>query len=655
MIFYKTFLLVYLETWCGKPCSSLYLIIMIILIVFYHCVLVENFNKNLATQTLEICGEEDHIRGDKINIAPLQISSRPRNLAKLDKSGHFRYRKDIVRVYNNKPSDVISHDQIFQVAKQHAATSAKNCSNDPAKAKHILKYGNLVFLAGQAGVGKSTLSKVLVQEMLDPDVRLYQAKFVFFVRFRDLDYHKDIDLLHFLTTSAPSMSYITSEDRAKIIQHLEASDNVYIVLDGLDEADLNLRMKYPTCDATSLTTAATLIHNLLTGRLLPKSKKLVTSRPRQLAHLPDHYSSYLYLNLLGLNDNGRVQVCGDLCRDDPDQVDRILGHIKSHPDLKSLCYVPITCIMVMMSLCNTTSLRNNVDTLTAVLVYALEEWFLKKFEGDFQTKNISYLAFEAFSSHQFYFREHHLKSHNINSKTTSTFLTTTIKFQLLQGKAVSYFAHLIWQEFFVAIKLRLYTSKDEFKAILPELESDKFEVVARFLFGLCNKQTMDELLDSVNVEELYSRTDREECEVMMKKFAIERLISYRDAERDPEMRDRYFFSILPILGWVRETGNVEFTKQAAACLRDAVEINKDVEILSSDVANLNHVLRARCTELALTLEDPRFIGNCSQYFFNELSTTLVENSNIQVSCRILVTFLFLEYFCGGGDRFTRKV
>ena len=167
--------------------------------------------------------------------------------------------------------------------------------------------------------------------------------------------------------------------------------------------------------------------------------------------------------------------------------------------------------MFLMSLCNTTLLKNNVDTLTAVLVYALDEWFLKKFEDDFQTKNISNLAFEAFLSNQFYIRDHHLKSHNINSKTTTTFLTTTIKFQLLQGKAVSYFAHLMWQEFFVAIKLRLYASKEEVQSILSQLGSDKFEVVTRFLFGLSNKLTMDELLGCVDQRwnrSRFSRPDR---------------------------------------------------------------------------------------------------------------------------------------------------
>jgi len=262
----------------------------------------------------------------------------------------------------------------------------------------------------------------------------------------------------------------------------------------------------------------------------------------------------------------------------------------------------------------------------------------------FQIKEIFIVAFEGFLSNRYYFREHHLSSTKINFENTTTFLINNIKFVLMKGKAVTYFAHLMWQEFFVAIKLRLFTSKQELENILPKLKSDKFEMVTRFLFGLCNKHTMDELLDCVqsscNVEskELNSETDCEECEEMLKGFAIEILRRHRDAKRRPigddheKEGDPYVNSILPILVWVREMGNDEFTKQAAACLKDEVVIHEN-EILPSDVTNTNYVLRARQTGLVLFVEDPHFIGNSDKYFFKELGATLNENSNIQVNYR----------------------
>ena len=590
---------------------------------------MQSLKRDLATQALEICGEKDRIRGDKINIALLQISARARDMEQLDRSGHFHYRKDVVRVYSEEPSDVISHEQIFDVAKRKAVQGAEGCDTKEAKAKHILRYGNLVLISGQAGIGKSTLSKLLVKKMLDPDVCLYQAEFVFFIRFRDLDYQRISNFLEFLTNSSPFISSITIENRIKIIQHLEASDNVYIVMDGLDEAEIDLGINYPNINEVLHTTAATFIHYLLSGRLLGKAKKLVTSRPRQLMHLPDEYSSNLYLNLLGLNDKGQSQICRDLCCDDPDKQNRILSRINSRPDLKSLCYVPITCIMVIISYYSTDSFKRNVDTLTAILVYAVENWFLKKLKGKFQIKNIAVLAYKGFLKNRFYFREHHLRNEDINFENTTAFLFNNIKFELLQGKAVTYFAHLMWHEFFVAVKLRLYSNKEEFQKIVPQLESDKFEMVARFLFGLCNKQTLDELLDCVEDRELNTEAERDECEEILKKFVMEKLQRHRHAAINLSGDDPYYQSIVPVMGWLHEMGNINFSKLAAGWLRDEIEING--EILPGDIPSVNHILRCRGNVLVLKVKNPKFVGGCSNYFCKELHETLGKNTNIQVS------------------------
>ena len=587
---------------------------------------MESFKRDIVKQILEICGEEDRFRGDMIEIAPLQISKQARNVKELDQTGHFHYRKDVVNIFSDNFFDIVKHEVIFEEAMKHAMISASRCCTKEAKSKHVLRYGNLVFIGGQAGIGKTTLSKVLVQQMLSPELHLYQADLVFFIRFRDLDYQNDLDLLQFLTTSAPFISNLEAEDKEKIIQHLEASDNVYIVMDGLDEATLDLKAKCPRCNFTSSVQASTFIQNLLSGRLLPLSKKIVTSRPRKLAQLPDEYSSNLYLNLLGISNRGQWQICRDICGDDVDRRERIFQHINSRPDLKSLCYVPITCIMVMISFFSLTSLENNaMSTLTAILVTALEEWFLKKLEGRFQTKEISFLAFEGFLCDRFYFREIHLKTAKVNFENTSAFLTNNIKFKLLQGKAITYFAHLMWQEFFVAIKLRLYTNKEKFRSILSELESDKFEVVMKFLFGLCNNNTLNQLLDCVDIDDLNTDADRKECQEMLKQIVMKTLQTNRDAENID-----YLDSILPISGWLREMGDNDFTKQAADCLRNEIMFEK-TQIICSDIPNIAHLLQARGSKLAIIVDDPTFVGNCTQYFFKELHGTMNQNVNIQVN------------------------
>ena len=286
----------------------------------------------------------------------------------------------------------------------------------------------------------------------------------------------------------------------------------------------------------------------------------------------------------------------------------------------------------MMSFYSTDSLKGNMDTLTAILVTALETWFLEKLKGKFQIKKIAVLAYKGFLKNRFHFRERHLRNENINFENTTAFLFNNIKFELLQGKAVTYFAHLMWQEFFVAIKLRLYSNKEEFQKIVSELESDKFEMVTRFLFGLCNKQTLDELLDCVEDEELNTEADRDECEEILKKFVIEKLKRHRDAAFTPSTpfaQDPYYRSIVPVMGWLYEMDDHNFTKQAACWLRDEIEMIG--EILPGDINRVNHVLRCRDSGLTLKVEYPYFVGGCSNYFLKELHETLVKNPNLLVS------------------------
>ena len=589
---------------------------------------MEKLKSKLKTLNLEICGEEDRIRGDKISIAPLEISKQPQDFEKLEEIGHHHRRKDVVKIFSSKPGRTVSRKNIFKVARRRAERNAKRrTTTQEAESRYINFHSNLVFISGHAGIGKSTLSKELVKKMLKDNKPLYGAEFVFFIRFRDLDYTTTYDLLKFLTTTSKLMSDISDEERRKVVQHLVCIEHVYIVMDGFDESSIDLQQQHPTCDETSITTAEVFIFNLLSGYILPKSKKIVTSRPRQLLNLPDNFSSSFFLNLLGLSEKGQEQICSDICQNNLARRAEILEDINSRPDLKSLCYVPINCIMVMMSFFFISSAKKKyLHTFSDVLISVLQEWFLKKLKGEFQTKEISVLAYKGFQSGQYLFKKFDLN--NINFLNTTAFLANNLTFQLLEGKAVTFFCHLIWQEFFVAVKLRLYSSTSEFKSIYPELGSDKYEIVTRCLFGLCKKNTLTELLGCIDNKKIHTESDLEECKKLLEKFAIEKLQKHRDSKR---LTTNYFRSILPVFGWLRELEDDKFTKQAVDLLRDEIFISDGDQILPSDIFCINYALRFREKCLSLYVKNPKLVGNCLRYFFDELHTTLLQNPNIRVS------------------------
>ena len=216
---------------------------------------------------MEICGEENKFRGD-IEIASVLLSTESREFAKLDGTtevqkftGNHYHRKEILDIFIKHSSKIISYPQLFAEARRDAENAAIGCSTEAALTKQIQRYSNHVFISGEAGLGKSLLSKVLVQEMLNPFIKLYNAEFVFYIKFCDLNYINEMDFLEFLTFQNPSFA-TAAEDRIEILKHLDRCSNVTIVMDGLDEADIKPLTNYPKCNFFAKATAATFIKNL---------------------------------------------------------------------------------------------------------------------------------------------------------------------------------------------------------------------------------------------------------------------------------------------------------------------------------------------------------------------------------------------------------
>ena len=583
--------------------------------------LVENFVGHQATRLEELCGEEDGFRGD-IEIASLKLSSEPRKFAKLDETGNFHHRKEILDIFTKSPSNIIRYPQLFAEAKRDAKERAVNCLTEAAEAKQIQRHSNHVFISGEPGIGKSVLSKVLVQKMLDPSIKLYKTEFIFYIRFRDLNYDDKLNFLEFLTTCDPFFSSMATEDKNKILEYLQKRSSVSIVMDGLDEAVIKSKISVPKCNILEKATAVTFMKSLFFGDLFPFAKKIITSRPRQLVELSNNIlpQSYFVVNLLGLSDKGQRKICSSICRNDSSQRDKILKYLNNHPDLKSYCYVPINAIVAMRILKESTEDKwKKLDSLTSIVVTALNTWFLHKLEH-FQAKEIAEMAYEAFLNDRFYFKKGHFTVMGVDFKNLMTFMTN-VKFSIFDGKEIyCYFVHLMWHELFVALKLILFTNEERLNFIIPDLNVVKHEMVLKFLFGLCNEDTQTELLGQVEAKDLNSSADRIKCKELLKNLAIRKIL---------ESGGRYCELLFQVFGWVHEMRDEGFTVQAANCLNNVFTISG--QIFPPDVPCLNYMLRNRRTPMALNLENPRFVGNSYRYFCKELSITVKTNSHLKVS------------------------
>ena len=273
--------------------------------------------------------------------------------------------------------------------------------------------------------------------------------------------------------------------------------------------------------------------------------------------------------------------------------------------------------------------RKKLDSLTSILVTALKVWFLHKLKH-FQAKELAEMAFEAFCDDRFYFKKWHFKKAEVNFKNLMTFMTN-IRFSILDGTEIHcYFVHLMWQELFVAFKLSFFTNEEKLNVIIPNLDVVKYEMVLKFLFGLCNEDTQIELLGHVEAKDLNSSADRIKCKELLKNLAIQKLCGLDGSN---------FKSSIKVFDWIHEMRDDGFSVQAAGCLSDTFSIKernvvKSIKILPTDVPCLNYILRNRKTPMTFNLINPEFIGNSFEYFMKELSFTLQTNSNIKVSQKL---------------------
>ena len=582
---------------------------------------MENFKTHQTTRLRQLCGEEDGFRKE-IEIAPLKLSTQSRAYVKLDNTESFHHRKEILDIFTENPSNIISHSQLFAEAKRDAQNRAVYCTTEEAVSKLIQRHSNQVFISGEPGIGKSVFCQESVKKMLNPDKKLYETDFVFYVRFRDLDYVNEMDFLEFLTMHDPFLLNFAVQDRIKLLEHFGTCKNVSIVMDGLDEADIKPLASRSECHFSAKATAVTFMKNLFFGYLFPFAKKIITSRPRQLAELSNNIlpQFFFVVNLLGLSEEGKRKICDSVCKNPSESV-KILKYLDSHPDLKSYCYVPINAIVTMNILKETREDEwKQIDSLTSILVTALNVWLVRKLDH-FQAKEIAEMAYEAFCEDRFYFKKCHFIKMGIDLKNLMTFMTN-VRFSLLGGTNIQcYFVHLMWQELFVAVKLILFTDEEKLNHTISNLNVVKYEMVLKFLFGLCNKDTQTELLGQIEAKYLNSSTDLIKCKELLRNFAFQKI-------RESGGRD--FASLIQVFGWIHEMRDDGFTVQAADCL-DNKFLVRFCQILPSDVPCLNYMLRHRTTPMALYVEYPKFVGNSFEYFMKELKVTSEVNSKINVS------------------------
>ena len=383
---------------------------------------------------------------------------------------------------------------------------------------------------------------------------------------------------------------------------------------------------------------------------MPKAKKIITSRPRQLLNLSLDFKPIFLVTIIGIDNYCQKQICENICKN-REQTQEVWNYVQNQPELNSYCYVPIMAILIFYTI-HQNLLRNKLDkqtstSITQVLAYNLNLFIctdhVHKNNPDHiyglnQAKiklkslsKLSKLAYEGIIKRKLYFSDKDFQAAGLNENDISPFLTTFHADDISNPmaalrkitKKLNYFSHLIWQEFFAAIHIIFDLKKASFTLSRIDLSSSQFEVVTKFLFGLCNDRTVKILNDIDNEYFFLSNHDAS----VLKKHLLSHL-----KEITSDFHHRHLFRLASLL---YELKDKTLTGEFSNLLPSILIIQGDV--FPNDVLPLCELIRARQLGLEINIARPSFYKNSHLLFFKEMESIIAESLHLEVK----IYFIFI--------------
>jgi len=530
---------------------------------------------------------------------------------------------------------------MFAKAYEHAVTvvaSKKKYPNDKEMKNGIKLHANIVGIIGQAGIGKTTLSKRILKDIIGP-YNLFGSKYVFYLQFRDVDYEDDTNLLSFLTRFLP-LSWITNDKRRNaVLQLLSKEPDVIVIMDGFDEAIMEVGENFPPLTHLFANEKpGVIIKNILRGSILGNAKKIVTSRPRQMLESNENIRPKYIVNILGLGLEEQFELCKNICEKN---AEKVFNYIQQRPPIASLCQIPSNCINAMHMINEDMDAKYENRTITdlvavmiCLFVLTAQRRRLALGKQANRLTKIAKLAWNGFVQRKFRFTERELKHADISREGQSLFFVATLaptSMTILTADTIFYFARFIIQEFFVALYLIFFTSPQEFNKVVSgkpiqtgqpaiDLAAGNWEMVTKFLYGICKSDTHQRLLSAF--PDLAS--DVTERITSLRQFA-KRFMPAKSVSDDS-----YFQTLLPVCIWAHELNIEAFASEIAQKLKKSVIVKG--KVLPSDIIPFDFILLQRQIEIELdtTLYETCFIGGSLTHFLNAMEKYKGENSHIIV-------------------------
>ena len=354
-----------------------------------------------------------------------------------------------------------------------------------------------LIVEGNAGIGKTTLCTMLTEEWANGEIfTQFDCVLLLPLRERSVSTATTLPQLFKLFHSSEKVCTSVMEELKE-----REGEGVLIIADGWDELDQENRSN------------SSFLYTFLFGNILPFLSVLLTSRPSASGPLHSLSTIDRLVEVVGFNEENVKQYIESEFEECPEKASSLIEQLENNPVIQSVCSVPLNCAIICY-LWHTfeSGLPTTLTELYAHIILNVILRDLKKTNpvtcpiglesfDDIPTANQEMFwltcafAYNCLSEDQLVFTK---------SKVASTLpqvLDSSDKFLclgLLQcaqsllpvGQGLSFhFVHLTIQEFLAALHLVTLSNEEKLKVFEAHVESDRFAMVWRFVFGLgCKKE-----------------------------------------------------------------------------------------------------------------------------------------------------------------------
>ena len=366
------------------------------------------------------------------------------------------------------------------------------------------KVPRSILAIGRSGIGKTVLTEKIISDWASSADECYDNKIAIIFKFRwfngNIKEFTNISLEKFLQLG----TRLSDDEFEGIYEEItKEPQKAILIFDGLDEFYGN----YMHCldeasiipdDPNTRMSAMNLSVKLVQGSMLKGATILVTSRPTA----DDFYSKLNFdrnVEILGFTQDKIEEYVTQFCNNNntSDLEPKIWQHIKSNSELLNLCYIPVNCLIVCVTLSGCLSdSQNDTSALPTTLteLYQASLHYFEKYEhnrnadGQHMTKEtlqkIQQLAFFGMEKGQLIFDQVLLDEQMVNSCLLNSLSDTTFPIQ-----AQFCFVHLTIQEFLAAKHVTETLDASDMKEFISDhITRSKWHLVLQFTAGLLGKK-----------------------------------------------------------------------------------------------------------------------------------------------------------------------